>query len=253
MIWKFTDTGFNNGSFNMEFDLLFAKNLKPDEAILRFYRWKPFCISLGSNQTEDALREDKISYDGIDVVKRPTGGRAILHADELTYSVVYPVKDISIRNLYRDINLAITKGLSHFDNHLRSLELEHNETHFPSFYKKDKSAICFAVSSKNEINYEGKKLVGSAQRKLGDVVLQHGSILCGNYHKRITEYLSLHDESLREIKKEMNETTTDLKEILNKPVEFDRLTASIKKGFEDHFKAEFLYFNYEDNLIFSNG
>ena len=253
MIWKFTDTGFNNGSFNMEFDLLLAKNLKPDEAILRLYKWKPYCISLGSNQSEETLIMDKILSDGIDVVKRPTGGRAILHADELTYSVVYPVKDVSIRNLYRDINLAITKGLSHFDDQLGSLELEHNETHFPSFYKKDKSTICFAVSSKNEINYNGKKLVGSAQRKMGDVVLQHGSILCGNYHKKITNYLALPEESLLEIEKEIKETTTDLMEIINKPVESDRLNLSIKKGFENHFKADFHYFNFEDNLIFSNG
>jgi lipoate-protein ligase A len=254
MKWQFTDTGFNKGSFNMEFDLLLAKSLKPDEVILRFYRWQPYCISLGANQSENSLKTDKIFSEGYDVVRRPTGGRAILHAEELTYSVVFPAQDISsLKELYREINLAIKKGLCFFDDKLKYVSLEHNEPHFPSFYKNDRSAICFAVSSKNEINYEGKKLVGSAQRKMGEVILQHGSILCGDYHKKITDYLSLPEESLDEIRNEMNETTTDLQEILNKPVNIDELSCSIKKGFEDHFDAVLTYFNSEPGFVLSNG
>jgi lipoate-protein ligase A len=253
MRWEFIDTGFNNGSFNMEFDLLLAKSLKPDQAILRFYRWKPFCISLGANQSEDSLIEENVLSDGVDVVKRPTGGRAILHANELTYSVMSPSKDISLKELYREINLAIKQGLSHFDERLKNVNLEHNEPHFPSFYKKDKSAICFAVSTKNEINYNGKKLVGSAQRKLGEVILQHGSILCGDYHKKITDYLSLQKNSLNDIRLEMDNTTTDLQEILNKSINIDKLSSSIKKGFEEQFNIELASLNDEQKFIFSNG
>lgn len=252
MIWKFTDTGFNNGSFNMEFDLLLAKSLHSDQAILRFYKWQPYCISLGANQAQDAIKQDKVLIDGIEVVKRPTGGRAILHAEELTYSVVYPIKDISVKSLYREINLSLKKGLTLYDEKLFDVELENDETHFPSFYKNDVSNICFAISSKNEINYKGKKLVGSAQRKLGDVVLQHGSILCGDYHKKISEYLSLPEESLNKIRFELNNTTTDLEEILDNPVHYESLRASLLKGFEEHFETEMKYFNYEDYLILSN-
>lgn len=254
MKWQFTDTGLNTGSFNMEFDLLLAKSLKPDEAILRFYRWQPYCISLGANQSENSLNTDKVFSAGYDIVTRPTGGRAILHAEELTYSVVFSANGISSsKELYKEINLAIKKGLSFFDEKLKHVSLAHNEPHFPSFYKNDKSAICFAVSSKNEINFNGKKLVGSAQRKLGNVILQHGSILCGDYHKKITDYLSLPGESLAEIRNEINDTTTDLREILNKPVNTAALSSSIKKGFEYHFNADLTYFNGEPGFVLSNG
>ncbi|MEE9574148.1 MAG: hypothetical protein V3W20_13925, partial [Candidatus Neomarinimicrobiota bacterium] len=91
MIWKFISSGINNGSYNMDFDVMLAKSLNSNEAILRLYQWKPHCISLGTNQSEGSLKLEKIITDNIDVVKRPTGGRAILHSEELTYSVTYPI------------------------------------------------------------------------------------------------------------------------------------------------------------------
>ncbi|MCK5278742.1 MAG: hypothetical protein KAK04_09390, partial [Cyclobacteriaceae bacterium] len=90
MIWKFIDSGDNTGSYNMELDMKLARTLNPGQAILRLYRWKPYCISLGANQPQDSLNIEKVINDKLDFVKRPTGGRAILHAEELTYSVIYP-------------------------------------------------------------------------------------------------------------------------------------------------------------------
>ena len=80
MIWKFIDSGLNTGLYNMDFDLMLAKTLKTDEAILRLYGWKPFCISLGANQPEESLNIEKVINDKLDFVKRPTGGRAIFNA-----------------------------------------------------------------------------------------------------------------------------------------------------------------------------
>ncbi len=220
MTWKFIDSGVNTGSYNMEFDMMLARTLKSGQAILRLYGWKPYCISLGANQPEDSLNIEKVINNNLDFVKRPTGGRAILHAEELTYSIIYPSnKNFSLNDLYKQVNLALRKGLVIFDAKLKDISLEHTEPHFPSFYKEEKSAVCFAVSSKNEINYEGRKLVGSAQRNLGNVILQHGSILCGDYHKRIVDYLALNRNYLDEIRKEMNNKTTDLNEILNYKIE----------------------------------
>jgi lipoyl(octanoyl) transferase len=125
MKWYFLETGFNTGKFNMEFDLSLINNCRDDEAYFRLYRWKPYCISLGANQSNDSIDNGKASINNIDVVKRPTGGRAILHAEELTYSVVYPlVKISSLRNFYCGINKALREGLILYDERLSSLELE---------------------------------------------------------------------------------------------------------------------------------
>ncbi|MGB5894117.1 MAG: hypothetical protein WBG58_08055 [Ignavibacteriaceae bacterium] len=254
MNWKFIDSGINTGSYNMAFDMLLARTLKSGQAILRFYRWNPYCISLGANQPEDSLNIVKVINDKLDIVKRPTGGRAILHAEELTYSVIYPSnKNFSLNDLYKQVNLALKKGLTLFDEKLKEVSLEHTEPHFPSFYKEEKSAVCFAVSSRNEINYKGKKLVGSAQRNLGNVILQHGSILCGDKHKKIVDYLALNKNYLDDIRIEMNNTTTDVKEILNYKIEIEKLKSAIKTGFEEHFGFSFYHSEKEFDLALSNG
>ncbi len=238
MIWDVILSGENTGKFNMDFDLELAKSFIQNP-ILRLYRWKPYCISLGANQRIDEVNISKAIADNIDVVKRPTGGRAILHSEELTYSVVFPLDlNYSARAIYNEINLALRKGLIFYDPLLSQLELEHNQVDFKNFYKEDKSAICFAVSSKSEINFNNKKLVGSAQRKIGKVVLQHGSILCGDYHLRITEYLNFDDEKKREIKNEIAETTIDLRSILKKEINYEYLSECLIQGFKKHFNAD---------------
>lgn len=240
MKWKFLNSGVNSGRFNMDFDLFLAENIEPETAYLRLYRWHPYCISLGANQSENEIDIKKTKYDMIDVVKRPTGGRAILHSMELTYSFIYPMLDnTSAKNLYNEINLALRKGLILFDNELNDIELEHNQPNFKKFYKSDLGAVCFAVSAKSELNLYGKKLVGSAQRKLGNVILQHGSILCGNFHKRIVEYLKIDAERKREMLSEIESTTIDLKTALKKEIDYSKLSQSIRKGFEEHFNCIF--------------
>lgn len=239
MRWKFLDSGVNSGKFNMDFDVFLAENFKQGNALLRLYRWNPYCISLGANQSFADIDLSKTRYHQIDVVKRPTGGRAILHSQELTYSVIYPIDPTtSAKNIYNEINLALRKGLINFDPRLNAIDLEHSQPDFKEFYKSDISAICFAVSAKSELNYKGKKLVGSAQRKLGNVILQHGSILCGAYHKKIVDYLNVADEKT-EMSNEISSTTIDLKTALNIQVDYAKLSASILNGFKEHFNSDF--------------
>lgn len=238
MNWEIILTGENTGKFNMDFDLELAKRF-PANPILRLYRWKPYCISLGANQKHDEVNEQKAKNDNIDIVKRPTGGRAILHSEELTYSVVFPLElNYSAKSIYSEINSALKEGLIIYNPVLNQLELEHNQVDFKNFYKEDKSAICFAVSAKSEINFNNKKLVGSAQRKIGKVVLQHGSILCGDYHLNIVDYLNLNELKKSEIRKEISETTIDLKSILNYEINYENLAECIIMGFKKHFNAD---------------
>lgn len=238
MIWQVILSGENTGRFNMDFDLQLARSF-PEIPILRLYRWKPYCISIGANQSFDEVDKEKADRNNIDLVKRPTGGRAILHSEELTYSVVFPVElNYSAKAIYNEINLALREGLVFYDSLLSKLELEHNQVDFKDFYKEDKSAICFAVSAKSEINFNNKKLVGSAQRKIGKVVLQHGSILCGRYHLNIVDYLNVDESRKDEIRKEISETTIDLKSILHDEINYDFLSECIILGFKKYFNAD---------------
>ena len=249
MIWRFIDTGFNTGKFNMDFDLELVNNFKIDSPVLRVYRWKPYCISLGANQEFNSVNTNKSKQDGIDIVKRPTGGRAILHSEELTYSVVYPLSDtVSPKQIYREINLALKSGLKYYDSIFEQIELEHTQPHFPSFYKNEKSTLCFAVSAMNELNFDGRKIAGSAQRKIENVILQHGSILCGSYHKRIVDYLILPEDKIEAIKNEMEDTTIELGTILNEKIDDQKLLHSIKQGFENHFNVRLETEIFEESI-----
>ena len=249
MKWRFINSGANSGKDNMDFDIILAKNSGPQNAILRIYRWNPFCISLGANQSFDDIDLIKAKADNLDIVKRPTGGRAVLHSEELTYSVIYPIDSLSsVKNIYSEINLALRKGLIEFDPELNHISLEHNQPDFKQFYKSNTGAICFAVSAQSELNLDGKKIVGSAQRKIGNVILQHGSILCGEFHKKIVDYLNLDVTQKKVISDEISSTTIDLKTALNYEINYSKLTNAILKGFEDHFEEKFEVTEYQKEI-----
>lgn len=240
MKWFYLNTGFNTGRFNMDFDLSLVKNCKMDEAYFRLYRWKPYCISLGANQSPDSVNSVKAKKDNIDIVQRPTGGRAILHAEELTYSVVYPLNKISsVRSIYCEINKALRDGLILFDDKLSAVELESEQPDLKNFYKEAASEICFAVSAKSEVQFEGKKLIGSAQRKINSIILQHGSILCGGYHRRIADYINSSEENLIKINYELFNKTIELENILGYETDYGKLEDSLLAGFEKYFNINF--------------
>jgi lipoate-protein ligase A len=233
----------------MDYDMQLAKNCKQGEAVLRLFRWKPYCISLGANQSFDSINLEKTEKDRIDVVKRPTGGRAILHAEELTYSVVMPInRDSSARNIYSEINMALSEGLSFYNDKLKSIELEKSQPDFREFYKEEQSAACFAVPAKSELKYEGKKLAGSAQRKLGNVILQHGSILCGDFHKNIVDYLFLNAKNYDKLISLLN-YTVDLFSITGREINYNLLAHSIAGGFESYFDMNLIELKADEYLV----
>ncbi len=234
MTWNFINTFSSNGLFNMEFDLELARICKADEAFFRLYRWKPFCISLGANQKFDDINLELAKANNIDVVKRPTGGRAILHAEEITYSVVVPTAmNITAKELYRKISLAIITALKKYDDRLSTLALEEEQPDFNSLRKRPEGKLCFASAAKNEIKYEGKKIVGSAQRKLNHSLLQHGSILCGTHHRKLIDYISSNNSF-----SDLSQKTIELETILNERTDYERLADSLKSGFEEVFATK---------------
>ncbi len=241
MKWHLITHDYYTGKYNMEFDLQLVKQLKPDNAYLRFYGWKPFCISLGANQSIKEVKTEKALIDNIDIVKRPTGGRAILHAEELTYSVVLPnIKTISGREIYENISNAIVAGLRLFDTKLNDVMLEKEQPKFRKLLEQPSGALCFASTAKSEIKFKGKKLVGSAQRRIGNSLLQHGSILIGKYHRHLVDYINTqNDEEIKTIATELNSKTIEIESILNKKITVDNLQDSIIQGFENYLNIEF--------------
>ncbi len=141
--------------------------------VLRFYRWNPPCLSLGRNQpARGAYDLAEIRRRGIDIVRRPTGGRAVLHEDELTYAAVFPALAFgSPRAAYFLINRAIVAGL----RQLGVPAVAHAAA--PGTAPRPSLSPCFAQPAGGEVTAGGRKLVGSAQWRDGNVVLQHGSLL----------------------------------------------------------------------------
>jgi lipoyl(octanoyl) transferase len=249
MNWHFINTGLNRGKFNMDFDLNLLNECNNETAYLRLYRWNPYAISLGANQNFSSINLSAIAKENIELVYRPTGGRAVLHSEELTYSVVLPLReDSSAREIYKNINSALLKGLNYFDNRFSSAALESEGTHLPSFYKTGISEVCFAAPAKSEVKLAGKKIIGSAQRKIENKILQHGSILCGEFHKRIIDFLRITPEEKSILLKELDEKTIDIKSITGEEVNYDQLSLCILKGFEDQFAVKFIHSTKEELL-----
>jgi lipoyl(octanoyl) transferase len=241
VIWNLTEYQSHTGKFNMEFDLGLVKKCSPNSAFLRFYGWEPHCISLGNNQSYEDINLALTSQNNIEVVKRPTGGRAILHSEELTYSVVISNQDhISGRFIYEKISEAIVEGLRKYNFKLNLVSLENQQPNFPEQLKKNSGSICFASTAKSEIKFGGKKLVGSAQRKLGNTILQHGSILIGKNHQSIVDYLNIEEGLKPQLRSEMDLKTTQLSTIINEDVNIFELQNCIILGFEDVFCCEFV-------------
>ncbi len=241
MKWKFINTGENTGIYNMNYDLKLVENCKSDEAYFRIYRWKPFCISLGYTQNIEEVNSDKAASDNIDIVRRPTGGRAILHAEEITYSVVIPLNDgYTARSVYTKISEALIKGLINYNSVFVDAELENTQPDFAKLHKQPDGMVCFASTAKSEVKFKGKKLIGSAQRKMGKYLLQHGSILCGTYHRKLIDYLNnLSDYDYKLIKNEFFSKTVEIETVLGKNVNYEVLTDCLVNGFKEDWGIEF--------------
>ncbi len=240
--WTRIDTGENPGLFNMQFDEMLAGRVLSGETgpTLRFYRWKPWAISLGHHQSPADIDQARCAEEGIDVVRRPTGGRAILHAEELTYSVVMHAEG-TVLGLYNEISRALVQGLRLFGV---QAEIERVQPDFATAYRSPSSMPCFASSARYEIEWQGRKLVGSAQRRYGEggrnVVLQHGSILAGPAHRRLVRFLRLEqDREAENMERELARRTVDLSEITGDTVDIAGLAECIRLGFETAWGIHF--------------
>ncbi len=226
-MWYFFDTGALPGKINMAFDEWLAGSFfrRTGISCFRLYAWNPPALSLGYHQDARIVDRERAAADGIDTVYRPTGGRAILHDQEITYSVVTDASNLPIVDLYRNISRVLIAALrdAGYD-----VDFAGTEPHYPSLYRTNRSIPCFTSSGKYEIRMGGKKLVGSAQRRYrhpdGSVTaLQHGSLLTGSAHYRLIDYLLMPDEEKRTLYRELKETTISLDEAGGCPADIEHI------------------------------
>ncbi|GAB4132962.1 MAG: lipoate--protein ligase family protein [Ignavibacteriales bacterium] len=232
-------SGANTGEFNMKYDIELAEKVNDNNSFFRLYEWLPYCVSLGANQSFDDVDIEKIKSDKIDLVKRPTGGRAILHAEEITYSFAIPTSSgLTSHEIYNRVSNAIVRGLKLYDERLEAVELENLQPDFANLLKQPQGKICFSSTAKSEIKFNGKKIVGSAQRKMKNSILQHGSILIGKFHRRLAEYIlsSGFNEN------DFEEKTIEIETILDEKVDKTRLINCLFDGFINEW-SEFNFVN----------
>jgi lipoyl(octanoyl) transferase len=185
------------GAWNMAVDEVLLDGVIAGTAppTLRFYGWAPPCLSLGYFQPFDAVNLDGCRAMGVDVVRRPTGGRAILHDRELTYAVALPASilghDFGVLPSYHRLSLALHDGLRKLG--IPATLAPVTEGHPRASY----GPACFDRPSAHEILLDGRKLVGSAQVRRGGALLQHGSILVEPRIDNLVACLRLPDGSGR--------------------------------------------------------
>jgi len=231
----------------MEADHVLAREMTItlQRPLLRFFTWKPYCISLGYHQKMEEIDIDLCRQQKVDLVRRPTGGRAILHAEELTYSVVYPFEGVDVAKFYRLAHLPFVQALQDFGI---KAEFEKTQADFRQAYKTEKSQICFATSAQNEVEIAGKKLIGSAQRIYEKAILQHGSVLLGKKHEELVDFLKLPDESKKRMKIYIQNHTATIWDC-SPGLKAEELSQRVEEQFEKIFKIEFTHINQNQELI----
>lgn len=239
-VWRFLNTGASDAGSNMATDEALAR--KPLALpTLRVYCWQPYTISIGYNQKVEDVDLQECRDDGIEVVRRPTGGRAIFHAHEVTYSVIIPRNSAWYREssleLYNEISSALVLGLQCLGLPVQLQRVAGGEAAAFSDYRN--RFACFATSAKYEIHCEGKKLVGSAQRRFDNSLLQHGSIILGREHLRLLNYLvDARNGAATVAKQQLEDRTVCVETLLNRKVDYGEVAEKIKLGFESHFKIK---------------
>ncbi len=235
--------GPQTGARNMAVDEALMESAGEGSITLRFYEWKPGALSFGRNQTAAGKYDADMAADrGIDIVRRPTGGRAVFHHRELTYSLTAPA-DLwgSLHEAYCRINEALAFGLQALGVPVSCAgdgvpvtapEAPASPTPRPV------ARACFRDPLPGEVTVQGRKLVGSAQWRDRGALLQHGSILLVN-EQRVTEELRIGADGPGAVEPVDAQTgAIGLTDLLVEVPPIAELVEALVVGFESEFDTE---------------
>ncbi len=228
---RFIDTGKNNGAMDMAIDeaLLIMEKEEGFPPALRVYKFVPPTLSIGYFQSmKREVNLIRCRDMGFDYVRRPTGGRAVLHDKELTYSVTvaYPhrILEMSLLDSYHYLCKSIITAINSLGGKAYFSNREDNEISSPS---------CFAAPTFSDILLNGKKVVGSAQMRSSYGLLQHGSIL---YHVDVEQIfccLNIDADKRKKIVELSKRKISSLSDELGKEITFDLIKKALKNGMEE--------------------
>ncbi len=232
--WRLLDTGALPASLNMAIDqaLLEMHARGESPSTLRLYQWSPPAVSLGYFQRRHSISPAACEKAGIDLVRRPTGGRAVLHLNDLTYSVAAGTEEgipHSIQAAYRLLCEGLLAGFR-----LLGFEAEFGR----QTARSSQSDICFMRTAIGDIVFQGKKFLGNAQTWIGSSMLQHGSIIVAPQGEIWTTILrpGVAKKALRE---RINASTISVEEILCRSVKLEEIKTALIEGMGKILQAKF--------------
>lgn len=237
-VWRFIDSGACSPAYNMALDeaLLTWHSEGRIPPTIRFYGWDPATLSVGYFQkVEKEIHLDKVREYGLGFVRRPTGGRAVLHDQELTYSVIvseeHPDMPATVTEAYRVISQGILEGFT--DVGLEAyFSIPRTEEELSSL-KKPRSAVCFDAPSWYELVVEGRKVAGSAQTRQKGVILQHGSIILDIDEDKLFDLFKYPSERVRErMQRNFRNKAVAINALRSEPLTMEEAKQAFRKGFE---------------------
>ena len=240
--WRLIQTGAAPGAYQMALDRYFAAARAQDDMFptLRLFWWKPPALSLGYHQSMEEVNWRRCADDGVDVVRRPTGGRAILHVNELAYSVVMPVGEtglaLSLKWLYAQVHTALVLGLARLGVRAELVSARDGR----QVSRAASSFGCFAFTARHEVRAGGRKLIGSALRRYERALLQQGSILLDESHAWLPRYLRGFQGSLNLLTETLRTKTATVSELARRTVTAEEVVPCVVTGFEEVFGAKFV-------------
>ncbi|RNC99208.1 lipoate--protein ligase family protein [Lysinibacillus halotolerans] len=250
--WYFINSGPCSPSYNMALDeaLLDFHSEGEIPPVIRFYEWNPATLSIGYFQSaKKDVDFDAVKAQNLGFVRRPTGGRAVLHESELTYSIIvteqYPEMPAGVTEAYRVLSEGLLLGFQNLglDAYFSVPDTEEKLADL----KKPKSAVCFDAPSWYELVVEGKKVAGSAQTRQKGVILQHGAILLDLDEEKL---LSLFKFSSPEMKEKMREKLPQkavaINQLTDKQITIPQCVEAFKKGFEQALDIELVPYELSD-------
>lgn len=247
--WRLLQTPPAPGPWNMAVDEAILESIGAGECppTLRLYAWSPPCLSLGYAQPFSDVDRHELSSRGWDIVRRITGGRAILHADELTYAVIAPYEEPrlagSLLESYRRLSLALLQALIYLGLPANAFPKPKTEDADPPNQKP----VCFEVPSNYEITVHGKKLVGSAQARKKQGILQHGTLPLYGDLTRIIQVLDFPNGTSRaQAQASLLSRAANIETLLGTPISWADAAAAFIQGFR-----ESLNISFEDSTLSS--
>jgi len=234
-------SGKKSPSENMAIDeaILLGNIEKTSPPTIRFYDWNPPTVSFGYNQKiEKELDLEKLSKKGYAYIKRPTGGRVVLHKDEVTYAVIAPALGRlkgNITDSYSEISKPIALGLQNL-----GVNVEFEKGTLSSFSQKQQFNPCFTSSSRYELKYNNKKIVGSAQYRKNNCILQHGSILLNHDQSEVAYLLpNISFKQREKLFEYLSRKTTFINQISDREYSFEDAVSSIINAFRQCWVDDF--------------